>query len=256
MLQRTEESDPSAPGASRHSAPSLHPEPSPGPASLPHPSTQPRTSTTCSTLTIGCSCPAGRPAWAASASGPPGRGIQRGAGSDCPGGRAQEGSGILGAGKGGLGAVLGGEGTAGVLFRALPHLPRSAHCSFCWLRGPGRRVGMGARVPPGTAQHSHAHGLPRSLRGEDRVGRAPEGPRTKHWGSPVGGPSQLTSLYLCHLGTAASCRVPSRGKAQGTGHLHSWVEGPHSSSGDSGGHLHRRHCRAPRDPTLPMPQPL
>lgn len=37
---------------------------------------------------------------------------------------------------------------------------------------------------------------------------------------------------------------------------HSWVEGLHSSSGDSGGHLHRRHCRAPRAPILPMPQPL
>lgn len=57
-------------------------------------------------LTIGCSCPTGRPARAASAFGPPDRGIQRGADSESPGGRAQEDSGILGAGKGPLGTVL------------------------------------------------------------------------------------------------------------------------------------------------------
>lgn len=63
------------------------------------PSTRPWTSTTPqpSMLTIRYSCPAGRSAQAVSGFGPPGRGIQRRAGSESLGEKAQEGSGILGA---------------------------------------------------------------------------------------------------------------------------------------------------------------
>lgn len=210
-------------------------------------------------FTIHCSCPAGRPARAVSGLGPPGRDIQRGACSESPGGKAQEGSGTLDARRGGhLGTVLGSGGQL-LLVHSGCASP-SIHCPLQLLLASGSRQEGGHG---GTSPFWHSSEFTCTRPGSQsrertaQVSRAgTRRPRDKPWGSTVGGSSKPASLYLCHLGKAASCRAPSHGKAQDMEHHHSWVGGPHSSSGDSGGRLHRRHCRAPRAPTLPMPQPL
>lgn len=76
------------------------------------------------------------------------------------------------------------------------------------------------------------------------------------WDPTLGCPCPAQLPYLHPLGRAAGRRVPSRARPQGRGHHHSWAGGPHNSSGDSDGHPHRRHCRTPRPPSQPMPQPL
>lgn len=174
-------------------------------------------------LTIGCSCLAGRQARAASAFGPPGRGIQRGADSESPGGRAQKGSGILGARKGrlGTGLSLGGHLLLPLSGSASP----SIQCPLQLLLASGSRQ-EGGHGDTSPFWHSSAFTCTRpGSQSEERraqVGWAPEDPETNPGALlSEAPPSQPTSLYLCHLGRAASCRVPSHGKAQGMGHLHS-----------------------------------
>lgn len=114
---------------------------------------------------------------------------------------------------------------------------------------------MGAPAPSGTAQRPHAHGPARNLGDVSLRWGELERPRDLPTGLRAGHP-QPSSPYPCHQCRAASHRVPSPGRPQDRVPRHSWVVGPRSSSGDSDGRPHRRHCKVPRSPTLPMPQPL
>lgn len=159
-------------------------------------------------LTIGCSCPEGRAAPAASALRPRGRGTRQGAGSVPRGGAAQEGSDTLGGGEGALSSRLGAAGRAGRIpgrvglgwrpacprglcpphpcLLGVSHPPDSARRSCPWPQGPGRRAGTGAPALSGTARHSRAHGPARSLVGdENRVRWAPGDPATPQWPHPA-----------------------------------------------------------------------
>lgn len=171
-------------------------------------------------FTIRYSCPAGRATQAVSGFGPPGRGIQRGAGSESLGEKAQEDSGILGARRGSHLEPVPSLGRQ-LLFVFSVSVSPSIQCPLQLLLALGsRQVGGHGGTSPfwHSSAFTYTRPGPQSQEERTRVGRVPEGPETNP-GAPLLDvpPSQLpiTCVTWAEL-QVAECPLMGRPRAGGT----------------------------------------